>query len=132
MQYNRPGWPVAAKFAYGDRVQRSAMGNQPPAYRFRSRVVGWYTTSGGLGYVVALDHDPGCKQIFPEKMLEPWEGDAGRLSDSAPEMLEFVQECASYPHGGAIEIGDARAHQWSDMILGARSLLRKWGFPFNG
>lgn len=132
MKYNRPEWPETTKFAYGDRVQRSPMGNQPPAYRFRGRIVGWYVSNGGVGYVVALDHDPGCKQIFPEKMLEPWVGDAGRLSDSAPEMLEFLQIIAGTPHGGLIEQNDVRANQWSQMILGARTILKRWAFPFNG
>lgn len=69
-------WPEGAAFQYGQRVQRSNMkSGHPPAYRFRGRVVGWYASGGGHGYVVSLAHDPGCNQIFPEHMLELWHED---------------------------------------------------------
>lgn len=68
-------WPEGTKFQYSERVQRSAVRGAPPAYRFRGRIVGWYAVAGMHGYVVSLAHDPGCKQIFPEYMLEAWVDD---------------------------------------------------------
>lgn len=68
-----PAWPVEAKFGFGQFVQRGNMPNgNPPAYRFPGHVVGWYRSSmGGLGYVVNSAREPGCIQIFTEKMLMP-------------------------------------------------------------
>ena len=53
-------------FAMGDKVERcDRPDGSPPAYRFRGTVCGWYDG----GFVVSLDSDPGCKQIFPGYML---------------------------------------------------------------
>ncbi len=53
-------------FQIGDKVERcDRPDGSPPAYRFRGTVCGWYDG----GFVVSLDSDPGCKQIFPGYML---------------------------------------------------------------
>ena len=64
---------MAMMFSPGDKVQRRDLprGKQP-AYRFKGTICGWYTNpvTKEPGWVVSLDHDPGCCQLFPEYMLE--------------------------------------------------------------
>jgi hypothetical protein len=68
-----PAWPAVARFRFGQYVERAPLNGRPPAYRFPGYVCGVYYDFNNsyvpIGYVVAREGDPGCKQIFPEHML---------------------------------------------------------------